>query len=284
MYFKSIIPQISQSTTEPCVICLEDIQNLSITPCGHLFCKDCISSAISNQHKCPVCRRELNVGQITEVLDETQKDEIETKHELKDLISRYGTKMAHLMSFLKEFIIKEGDNRAIVFSQWDPLLHQIGNTLDENGIKNVYVKGNVHQRNKAITTFKTEKDVKVIMLSLEHAASGINLTEASHIILMDPIAGTINEARAIEAQAIGRSVRQGQKRQVTVVRLIMQKTIEYEYFTRNTRPKNESGAQSVAATSGDSIRMVRTNSITTMLANNPELRKSGSLKDVMKKK
>jgi len=38
--------------------------------------------------------------------------------------------------------------------QWDRMLNMIGGTLEKNGISNVFVKGNVHVRNKAITTFK----------------------------------------------------------------------------------------------------------------------------------
>lgn len=59
------------------------------------------------------------------------------------------------------------------------------------------------------------KDTRVIMLSLEHAASGTNLTEASHIILIDPVAGSESEAFSIERQAIGRAHRMGQNKQVS---------------------------------------------------------------------
>ncbi len=45
------------------------------------------------------------------------------------------------------------------------------------------------RRNKAIQGFYAEKDVKVIMLSLENAASGTNLIQATHVLLLDPVAG-----------------------------------------------------------------------------------------------
>jgi len=59
------------------------------------------------------------------------------------------------------------------------------------------------------------------MLSLEHAASGTNLTEATHIVLMDPVAGTPAKAVSIEQQAIGRAHRMGQNKQVCTVYLII---------------------------------------------------------------
>ena len=54
----------------------------------------------------------------------------------------------------------------------------------------------------------------MIMLSLEHAASGTNLVEATHVILIDPVADTKERAVAIESQAIGRAHRMGQDKKV----------------------------------------------------------------------
>jgi len=41
-----------------------------------------------------------------------------------------------------------------VCGQWDKMLTMIGRTLEENGIPNVFVKGNVYVRNRAITSFR----------------------------------------------------------------------------------------------------------------------------------
>ena len=49
-----------------------------------------------------------------------------------------------------------------------------------------------------------EKLAKVILLSLENAASGTNLTAASHVCLIDRVASSATEAYASERQAIGR--------------------------------------------------------------------------------
>ena len=98
------------------------------------------------------------------------------------------------------------------------------------GITSVYCKGNVHVRNSAMAKFKQKGGPRVILLSLEHAASGSNLTEASHVILVDPIKGSAKFRTATEQQAIGRAHRIGQAEPVTVVRLIMKNTIEHTYW------------------------------------------------------
>ena len=77
------------------------------------------------------------------------------------------------------------------------------------------------------------------MLSLDKAAAGSNLMEATHVVLLDPMVGTKKEAQAYESQAIGRAYRQGQKNQVTVVRFIIRNSIEHELFLRNTEDEQK---------------------------------------------
>ena len=63
-------------------------------------------------------------------------------------------------------------------------------------------------------SLQKQEKTRVIMLSLQNAASGTNLVEATHVILIDPVAGNKEEAVAIESQAIGRAHRMGQFKQV----------------------------------------------------------------------
>ena len=109
------------------------------------------------------------------------------------------------------------NSKIIVFSQWDNMLSLIGSSLAENGIDNTFIKGNVYARNNAISKFRLGVDSQGkkansnVMLSLENAASGTNLTEADYIFFVEPINKSKNEISAIEGQAIGRVCRIGQK-------------------------------------------------------------------------
>ena len=78
---------------------------------------------------------------------------------------------------------------------------------------------------------KKNKD-RVIMLSTENAASGSNLTEATHIIFMEPHVGEYGAVKAIEDQAIGRAERIGQSNQVVIHRLITKNTVEEDIFSK----------------------------------------------------
>jgi hypothetical protein len=93
-------------------------------------------------------------------------------------------------------------------------------------------------RNSAINKFKTGKnnegnDNKVIMLSLKNAASGTNLTEATHIFFVEPINTIKEESNAIESQAIARACRVGQKKKIMLMRVLIEKTIEEKIYRKN---------------------------------------------------
>ena len=98
---------------------------------------------------------------------------------------------------------------------------------------------NAIQKTAALSSFKdSDSEVKVILLSLSKAASGSNLIQASHVVLIDPISGTKEEVKAIEQQAIGRAYRQGQAQQVTVVRFLIKDTKEHMIYLRINTPES----------------------------------------------
>jgi len=195
-------------------------------------------------------------------------------------------------------------------------LEQVGGILADNHIESAFVEGNVMRRDKAIRAFKAkDSEVRVILLSIEKAASGTNLMEASHVILLDPVTGTKDEAQAVEAQAIGRAHRQGQQNQVTIVRFLINETVEHDMYIRNylqandeklKQPMKESPEeveeskmdvdqqqQTSAKVSEDTPKMamqrtnsgrpklLRTSSVSTLLANSPSLRRSGTIVDLL---
>ena len=173
-----------------------------------------------------------NILESLEAVGEDDPDEEEGEEEDSDLnylIQIYGTKMANLINYIKKDFDKDSDNRAIIFSQWDNLLKNVQITLKQNGIKSLVCKGSIFQKNKAILNFKKDSsDFKIILLSTKYAASGLDLMEANKIIFIDPIYGESEYRNGIEAQAIARAHRLGQKRIIEVIRFLMKGTIEEE--------------------------------------------------------
>ena len=218
---------------ETCGICLTEIQDndIGVTKCGHIYCYQCIKTIIAQRHECPYCRKNVKDNEVFMISYERKKKIQEDVQELKDklsLINEVGTKLANIIYYLKG-----GENHVIIFSQWDNLLRKIGLILDNYGIKNVFCRGNVWQRDKAIRLFNSDPNMRVIMLSSESAASGTNLTKANKVIIVDPICGTYEYRKNTEGQAIGRAHRMGQKNEVEVLRFIINDTIEEEIYNIN---------------------------------------------------
>ncbi len=218
---------------EECGICLDVIpeDDVGVTKCGHIFCFSCLKAVICKYYNCPYCKKALKESDIFILSYEMKKKKAIVSPEDKKkeaLIDEVGTKLANLI-----FYVKKMDEHTIIFSQWDDLLRKVGRILDENGIKNMFCKGNVYQRDKAIREFNDNDKIKVIMLSSESAASGTNLTKATQVIMLDPIYGAYKYRKDQERQAIGRAHRLGQKKNIRVVRFIIRGSVEEEIHMMN---------------------------------------------------
>ncbi len=215
-----------------CPVCLEELQSnvKVILGCGHFICSNCISKILNkkNSDNCPYCRQ-------TFYKDELQIIKPNIKNDQE--INKWGTKMNYLISYLSD-ILADKNNRIIIFSQWDNLLKLVGNVLTEKNILHLFLNGSIHVINGRIRKFKLDENIRIVLLSSEKAVSGLTLTEANHIILLDTLNNDKESSRIIEQQAIGRAVRIGQTKSVKVKRLVMNDTIEYDFYLRNIENKN----------------------------------------------
>jgi SNF2 family DNA or RNA helicase len=224
-YLKDVINNLKNSET--CPICLDDIENVAITKCGHKFCSSCIDEFVKvfKLSKCPKCNIPIDLNDIF-LLKESNEQAGSGDETIEMLVNKVkSTKLGNVIYYLKNNMAP--DDKCIIFSQWDPLLHKLGDYLEQSGCNIVYCDGTVYQRKKAISNFTSDKNkTNIIMLSSKNAASGINLTAANKIILLEPVYGTAEYRKAIENQAIGRADRIGQKKPIQVIRFIIKDTIE----------------------------------------------------------
>lgn len=210
---------------ENCIICYDTMNSPILTPCGHLFCKNCIKLCLDIKPECPMCKNNITLDKLVEI----KKKKVEVIEEISNpLIIKYGTKLGKLIQITRTLLSQ--DARIIIFSQWDDMLSLIGKSMGENGIDCSFISGNVYRKNKAINRFKMGGANSVILLSLAKSASGTNLTEATHIIIVEPIDEKKENIKAIEGQAIGRAVRLGQKQVIKVIRILCKDTIEEEIY------------------------------------------------------
>ena len=122
-----------------------------------------------------------------------------------------------------------GGHRALVFSQFTGFLRIVRERLDIDGIDYCYLDGKTTDRAAVIGEFK-DGDVPVFLISLKAGGFGLNLTEADYCFLLDPWWNP-----ATEEQAVDRTHRIGQTKNVMVYRLIARDTIEEKVMALKAR-------------------------------------------------
>jgi superfamily II DNA or RNA helicase len=113
-----------------------------------------------------------------------------------------------------------GGHRALVFSQFTSFLGRVAARLDERGIAHEYLDGSTRRRAEVIRRFRTG-DAPAFLISLKAGGFGLTLTEADYVFMLDPWWNP-----AAEAQAVDRTHRIGQTKNVMVYRMIANGTIE----------------------------------------------------------
>ena len=119
-----------------------------------------------------------------------------------------------------EPLVAEG-HKVLVFSQFVTMLELIRDELTSRGSAHLLLTGQTENRQSLVDKFQSDSAIPVFLLSLKAAGSGLNLTAASYVVLFDPWWNP-----AVEAQAIDRTHRIGQKNQVIAYRLIARDTVE----------------------------------------------------------
>lgn len=113
--------------------------------------------------------------------------------------------------------------KALVFSSFVSHLAIFEDWCKKNGIRYAKLTGEVptDERKSQVEAFQNDKNVKFFFISLKAGEVGLNLTEASHVLLLDPWWNPFSEK-----QAIARAHRLGQKNKVNVIRFVAKNTIE----------------------------------------------------------
>lgn len=143
--------------------------------------------------------------------------------------SRNGSKTATLIEFLRR--VEQKEEQTIVFSYWHDTLRLVFKSLKRNGCQVSFCDGSSHMMSKALTDF-TSGVTSILLLSGKAKASGANLQCASNVVILDPPGSSGEHGATLENQAIGRAVRMGQEKPVTVARFCVKHSVEEQLFQR----------------------------------------------------
>ncbi|KAM1181591.1 hypothetical protein EV1_000163 [Malus domestica] len=218
---KKIVEVLQDGEDFDCPICISPPTDTVITCCAHIFCQACILKTLQRTKPCcPLCRRALSHSDLFSAPQTTSDSD--------NTVSSKTTMSSKVNALLKLLVASREQNpltKSVVFSQFRKMLIYLEEPLKSAGFKTLRLDGSMNAKKRAqvIKEFGvTGQDVPTILLaSLKASGTGINLTAANRVYLLEPWWNP-----AVEEQAMDRVHRIGQKEDVKIVRLIARNSIE----------------------------------------------------------
>ncbi len=124
------------------------------------------------------------------------------------------------ITHMLENAIAEG-HKLLIFSQFVKHLDIVRQYLKSNKIDFAYLDGSSTDRREQVERFNRDPHLKVFLISIKAGGLGLNLTEADYVFILDPWWNP-----AVEAQAVDRAHRIGQKKKVFTYKFITRNSVE----------------------------------------------------------
>ena len=195
---KEIEESFQNILTQDCSICCDTLSRPVLERnCQNVFCGECILKWIQTKNNCPMCRATIDRTSLTYIQN------CPTDRPLPD-VKDVEEKLTKPETVLK--IIKSKPNgKFLVFSEYDNTFFPMVAAMRENGIAFVEIKGNIKTREKNLELFRAGR-IPVIFLNSNYNGAGINLTEATDIILCHQMSDTTTQQIVGRANRISRQI------------------------------------------------------------------------------
>ncbi|KAM5342692.1 hypothetical protein ACJ41O_013658 [Fusarium nematophilum] len=263
------LKEAGSKSNEPrmCVICQTPFTVGVLTVCGHQFCKECMMLWFKAHHNCPVCKRKLKSSNLHDITINPQqlkvhsdnpeqgRNEVEESPQQKRTSSpkktmiysefnsdkladiqnieldgpSFTTKVDTLVKHLLWLRESDPGAKSIVFSQYKGFLGILRNAFSRFRIGFASIDDPI-----GITRFKEDASVECFLLHARAHSSGLNLVNASHVFLCEPLLNT-----ALELQAIARVDRIGQQHETTVWLYLVSGTVEESIYNLSVQRRME---------------------------------------------
>ncbi|CAG8977726.1 hypothetical protein HYALB_00012161 [Hymenoscyphus albidus] len=244
-----------------CVICRESFEIGFLTVCGHQYCKECITLWLSTHRNCPECRKTLRKYDLheitykpqeltiqTEEVQDTQRRQTPSSNSRKSAIyseisksqmmeiksidlngPSFTTKIDTLARHLIWLRDSDPGAKSIVYSQFKEFLDVLAGAFQR-----FHIGYSSIDRPNGIERFKEDPAVECFLLHARAHSSGLNLVNASHVILCEPLLNT-----ALELQAIARVDRIGQRQETNVWLYLVDGTVEESIYQLSVKRRME---------------------------------------------
>ncbi|EJT77544.1 ATP-dependent DNA helicase [Gaeumannomyces tritici R3-111a-1] len=251
-----------------CPICQTEITNGVITTCGHQFDKDCLLPWLSRAGNCPTCKRPVRPFQLhpftlkpqqLKLMDSGDKDcdaaggtnndgrkpsSPKSKNDIYSSFNAeklaeikaveldgpsYTTKVDAIVRHLLWLRESDPGAKSIIFSQYTDFFKVLSDAFDRYRIGFSSISDRA-----GIQRFTEDPGIECFLLHARAQSSGLNLVNANHVILCEPLLNT-----ALELQAIARVDRIGQQQDTTVWLYIVEGTVEESIYNLSVQRRLE---------------------------------------------
>ncbi|KAF4965868.1 hypothetical protein FSARC_6388 [Fusarium sarcochroum] len=263
------LKEAGNKSNEPrmCVICQTPFTVGVLTVCGHQFCKECMMLWFKAHHNCPVCKKKLKASNLHDItinpqqlkvhsdnpeqtqnetessprqkqIDSPKKTGIYSEFNLDKLAEiqnieldgpSFTTKVDTLVKHLMWLRESDPGAKSIVFSQYRGFLGILRNAFSRFRIGFASIDDS-----DGIKRFKEDASIECFLLHARAHSSGLNLVNASHVFLCEPLLNT-----ALELQAIARVDRIGQQHETTVWLYLVSGTVEESIYNLSVERRME---------------------------------------------
>ena len=253
--------QTASSTQRLCVICQSPFERGTLTVCGHVYCQDCILLWWNHHRSCPTCKKPLKSTDFYDITYKPQDVQVQKEadtdshfsretscsgtesaegrrtsnriysdisaaelNEIKNVdlqqSSSFGTKVDMICRHILWLRDHDPGSKSIIFSQYRDFLDVLKTAMAKNQITYSCVDDK-----DGIERFKKSTITDCFLLHAKAHSAGLNLVNANHVVLCEPLINT-----ALELQAIARVHRIGQRRETTVWMYLIAGTIEESIY------------------------------------------------------
>ncbi|KAI0024360.1 SNF2 family N-terminal domain-containing protein [Xylariomycetidae sp. FL0641] len=257
------LKETGQGSNEPkyCVICQTDFMLGVLTICGHHFCKECMTMWWKAHQNCPICKKHLSLAMMNDIT--LKKQELRLRQGQEQALKRpdtagnrkatgiystfseakleavqnikldgpsYATKINTIIRTLLWLREEDPGAKSIVFSQFGGFLKTLADAFARYGIGYVTFDSNP----KGVSRYKEDPAIECLLMDARAHSSGLNLVNANHVLLCEPLLNT-----ALELQAIARVDRIGQEHETTVWLYLVEGTVEESIYNLSVQRRLE---------------------------------------------
>lgn len=204
---KLLKERVENYKEEICPICYDEPNDALITNCcSRVFCAMCILQSLSRNPTCPLCRADVLPSSLRKIGIKNE-NEIVVNEEVNTNEQKKKTEA------LFEIIEKNPKGKFLIFSRFDNSFLEVLEGCKERNLIAKELKGSKDMIASTLNNFK-EGNINILVMNTLQMGAGLNITEATHVILLH----AMNHEE--EKQILGRAYRVGRTNELHFIKLL----------------------------------------------------------------